>query len=73
MHSGGDLVATILAIDDEEDMLALIENILKKNGHCIHAVQNPLSLDENNLRKYDLILLDVMMPSIDGMAFCKNP
>lgn len=65
-------MATILAIDDEEDMLALIENILKKNGHCIHAVQNPLSLDENNLRKYDLILLDVMMPSIDGMAFCKK-
>lgn len=65
-------MATILAVDDEEDMLVLIENILKKNGHCIHAVQNPLSLDENNLRKYDLILLDVMMPSIDGMAFCKK-
>lgn len=72
MHSGGDFVATILAVDDEEDMLVLIENILKKNGHCLHAVQNPLSLDENNLRKYDLILLDVMMPSIDGMAFCKK-
>lgn len=65
-------MATILAVDDEEDMLVLIENILKKNGHCLHAVQNPLSLDENNLRKYDLILLDVMMPSIDGMAFCKK-
>lgn len=72
MHSGGDFVATILAVDDEEDMLVLIENILKKNGHCIHAVQNPLELDENSLRKYDLILLDVMMPSIDGMAFCKK-
>lgn len=72
MHSGGDFVATILAVDDEEDMLVLIENILKKNGHCLHAVQNPLELDENNLRKYDLILLDVMMPSIDGMAFCKK-
>ena len=72
MHSGGDFVATILAVDDEEDMLVLIENILKKNGHCLHAVQNPLSLDENNLRKYDLILLDVMMPPIDGMAFCKK-
>ena len=65
-------MATILAVDDEEDMLVLIENILKKNGHCIHAVQNPLELDENSLRKYDLILLDVMMPSIDGMAFCKK-
>lgn len=65
-------MATILAVDDEEDMLVLIENILKKNGHCLHAVQNPLELDENNLRKYDLILLDVMMPSIDGMAFCKK-
>lgn len=65
-------MATILAVDDEEDMLVLIENILKKNGHCIHAVQNPLELDENSLRKYDLILLDVMMPSIDGMTFCKK-
>ena len=72
MHSGGDFVSTILAVDDEEDMLVLIENILKKNGHCIHAVQNPLELDENSLRKYDLILLDVMMPSIDGMTFCKK-
>lgn len=65
-------MATILAVDDEEDMLVLIENILKKNGHCIHAVQNPLELDENSLRKYDLILLDVMMPSIDGITFCKK-
>lgn len=72
MHSGGDFLATILAVDDEEDMLVLIENILKKNGHCLHAVQNPLELDENSLRKYDLILLDVMMPGMDGMTFCKK-
>ena len=65
-------MATILVVDDEEDMLVLIENILKKNGHCIHAVQNPLELDENSLRKYDLILLDVMMPGMDGMTFCKK-
>lgn len=65
-------MANLLVIDDEEDMLALIENILKKKGHRVRAVQNPLEVDEKDLRKYDLILLDVMMPGMDGMRFCKK-
>ena len=62
----------ILAIDDELDMLVLIKNILKKNNHQVDIHQNPLAIDESKLSKYDLILLDVMMPGIDGMSFCKK-
>ena len=65
-------MSLILAVDDELDMLDLIKNILKKNNHEVDAYQNPLDIDNSKLSKYDLILLDVMMPGIDGISFCKE-
>lgn len=65
-------MSLILAVDDELDMLDLIKNILKRNNHEVDAYQNPLDIDNSKLSKYDLILLDVMMPGIDGISFCKD-
>jgi hypothetical protein len=65
-------MSLILAVDDELDMLDLIKNILKKNNHQVDVYQNPLDIDNSKLSKYDLILLDVMMPGIDGISFCKD-
>lgn len=65
-------MSLILAVDDELDMLDLIENILKKNNHKVDVYQNPLDINYSKLSKYDLILLDVMMPGIDGISFCKE-
>ena len=65
-------MSLILAVDDELDMLDLIRNILKKNKHQVDVYQNPLDVDNSKLSKYDLILLDVMMPGIDGISFCKD-
>lgn len=65
-------MAKILAIDDELDMLILIKNILKKKGHTVDIYQNPLDLNENEISKYNLILLDIMMPGIDGISLCKQ-
>ena len=65
-------MSLILAVDDELDMLELIKNILKKNNHKVDVYQNPLDIDYSKLSKYDLILLDVMMPGIDGISFCKE-
>ena len=55
-------MAKILAIDDELDMLILIKNILIKGDHVVDIYQTTVDVDENSLGKYDLILLDVMMP-----------
>lgn len=65
-------MARILAIDDELDMLALIKSILKKNNHQVDIYSNPLAINEKNLSQYDLILLDIMMPDIDGISLCQQ-
>lgn len=65
-------MAKILAIDDELDMLILIKNILIKGDHIVDIYQTTADINENSLGKYDLILLDVMMPEVDGISYCKN-
>ena len=65
-------MAKILAIDDELDMLILIKNILKKENHIVDIHQTTTDVDENSLGKYDLVLLDVMMPEVDGISYCKK-
>lgn len=65
-------MAYILAIDDEEGILSVIRNALEKEGHNVTIVSNPIYISRDQYQKYDLILLDVMMPEIDGFSLCKE-
>ena len=56
----------ILAIDDEEGILRVIRRALEKDGCHVDALSDPLAIDTARLGQYDLILLDVMLPKIDG-------
>ncbi|WP_097027845.1 response regulator transcription factor [Clostridium peptidivorans] len=65
-------MAYILAIDDEEGILSIIKTALERERHNVDTVSNPTLLSRNQYLRYELILLDVMMPEIDGFSLCKE-
>lgn len=65
-------MAKILVIDDEPDILTLIKNILHKDNHLVTTVTNPEKISASEFSNFDLILLDVMMPGMDGFSVCKK-
>ncbi|MBF0597760.1 response regulator transcription factor [Faecalibacter rhinopitheci] len=61
----------ILLVDDEPDILEFIGYNLKKEGFEVDTASNGLDgLKKAKIFKPDLILLDVMMPQMDGMEMC---
>ncbi|WP_322971532.1 response regulator transcription factor [Faecalibacter sp. LW9] len=61
----------ILLVDDEPDILEFIGYNLKKEGFEIETASNGIEgLKMAKIFKPDLILLDVMMPLMDGMEMC---
>ena len=67
--------ATILVVDDEARMRKLIKDFLiQKNFNIIEAEDGEKALKayEENKEKIDLILLDVMMPKLDGWSVLRN-
>lgn len=65
-------MASILAVDDDPLLLTLIQKILERDGHRVTAVGSPLEVRKLSLSAYSLILLDVMMPGLDGFALCRE-
>jgi len=63
---------TILVVDDEKDIVTLLEYNLQRAGfNTISALDGPDAIDLARSRKPDLIILDIMLPSMDGMEICK--
>lgn len=64
--------ATILTVDDERDVLELIRFHLTKAGYgVIQATSGREALDIIRTRPPDLVLLDLMLPDIDGFGVCE--
>ena len=64
---------TILAVDDEPDALELIEFNLKAAGfEVVMACDGREALQKAHKISPSLILLDVMLPELDGMEVCKS-
>jgi len=63
----------ILIVDDEPNNLDILHHCLQKAGFKVPAVANgEAALKRINYIKPDLILLDVMMPGIDGFETCRR-
>lgn len=65
-------MASILAVDDDPAILDMIQSILRKDGHSVTGISSPCSLDPAKAASFDLILLDIMMPEIDGYHLCRK-
>lgn len=66
---------TILVVDDEERMRKLIRDFLNVKGYKILEAEDgeiALEIFELNKEKIDLVILDVMMPKIDGWTVLRN-
>lgn len=61
----------ILVVDDEKDILELISYNLKKEGFEIYvSTDGEDALRRVKQEKYDMIILDLMLPGIQGMELC---
>ena len=65
-------MAHILVVDDEPAMLQLIRRVLEKDQHFITLLSDTCKVLNMNFSKYDLILLDIMMPGLDGFELCQQ-
>lgn len=63
----------ILVVDDESDILDFITYNLKKEGYLVATAYNGAqAIEVSKTFKPDLILLDVMMPIMDGIEACAH-
>jgi DNA-binding response OmpR family regulator len=63
----------LLLVDDEPNILELAQLYLKQEGfRIITAADGPSALDAAEKHKPDLIVLDVMLPEIDGLEVCRR-
>jgi two-component system alkaline phosphatase synthesis response regulator PhoP len=65
--------STILVVDDEEDLLSLLEYNLKQEGFEVLLAQDGVEgLDTARAERPDLIILDILMPELDGIEMCEQ-
>ena len=63
----------ILVVDDEQSIMNIIAFNLKKEGYeVVTAEDGEMAITIFDIEKPDLILLDIMMPKIDGYGVCKR-
>jgi len=62
----------ILIVDDEEDILELLSVNLKRDGYeVLRAVNGEDAVSLASAEKPDLVILDLMLPSVDGLTVCR--
>jgi CheY-like chemotaxis protein len=63
----------IMVVDDEPDIVFIVKAMLKREGYKVtEALSGEECLEKLEKEKPDLILMDVMMPGLDGWETCKK-
>lgn len=70
---GYKLCENILVVDDEKEIADLIEVYLKNENYVVHKYYNGTeALNSVNNIEFDMAILDIMLPDINGFTICKN-
>lgn len=73
METVGENKKTILIVDDEKPIVdILVYNLQKEGYNTLEANDGQAAVDTALSEKPDLILLDIMLPKMDGLAACKR-
>src|SRR5215208_4281069 len=66
-------VARILLVDDEQAVQTLLTYPLRKDGYeVVSAGDGREALDRFSEQRFDLVVLDIMMPRLDGIEVCRR-
>src|SRR3954462_6004031 len=65
--------ARILLVDDEQSIQTLLSYPLRKDGYeVVQATDGRQALDRFAEQPFDLVVLDVMLPQLDGLEICRR-
>jgi DNA-binding response OmpR family regulator len=65
--------ARVLVVDDDANIRQVLRIYLERDGHRVQeAVDGPTALELAAAGRFDLVLLDVMLPGIDGLEVCRR-
>jgi phosphate regulon transcriptional regulator PhoB len=63
---------SVLVVDDEADLVELVSYNLKKEGFAVDSASDgEEALSKIRKKKYDLLILDLMLPGLQGMELCR--
>ena len=66
-------MARILVVDDEANIRDVVEYTLRREGYDVESVDGGgKALDRVGKGGIDLVVLDVLMPDLDGLAVCRR-
>src|SRR5690349_11176942 len=68
-------MAQILVVEDDADLREALRDFVEQSGHAVHTAKNGrdgLSLLKSQGGKIDLIVLDVLMPEMDGRTMLEE-
>jgi DNA-binding response OmpR family regulator len=73
MPKEGDMYEKILVVDDDPDILDAVTMILESQGYQVVTAQDGIEALANlKAERPDLMILDLLMPKMDGFAVCKE-
>lgn len=62
----------IMIVDDEIDILNMLDRYFRLNGYSVLTANSVAEAQKELAQQPDLILLDINMPEMDGISFCRN-